>query len=621
MSGVWRIAAIVAVILAAYSNSFRGPFVIDDQASVVQNPDIRDLTRLDRVLAPRPDSPVAGRPLVNLTFAADYALHELEVTGYHVTNLAWHVACALLLFGVVRRTLTLPSMPSALAADAAGIALAVALVWGVHPLTTEVVNYLSQRTESMMAFFLLLTLYAAIRSDGAPGRRWHALAIVACLAGTVCKETIAVAPLLVALYDRVYLYPSWREAARARGSLYLGLAASWLVLGGIVLSGPRAAVSGFSSGVSPWTYLLNQAVIVVDYLRLSIWPSGLVVLYGWPETLTLGDVLPYALGVVALLAITLVALVRAPRFGYLGAWFFIALAPASSVVPIATEVGAERRMYLPLMALVVLAVLGVAAVLRAVLGTTGETRRAARVASAVLLGLSVAGLAALTVRRTAEYASPVTLARTAVERRPTAVAHHLLGEHLALEGQNAEAEKELRAAIALGDSRARYQLGALLLNAQRFPEAASELEAFVATAGVPQRLRWLEPPLLEVLTSRLRLAQIYAVDRRWADTAAQARLVLEVAPRHPEALRLLGLALSGAQVCPEAVAVLREYLAVRPADATARSNLAIALIATGRLDDAVSELKRAVETEPGNANARRLLDMAVADQRALDAAR
>ena len=115
---MWRVAAIVAVILAAYSNSFRGPFVIDDQASVVQNPDIRDLARLDRVLAPRPDSPVAGRPLVNLTFAADYALHELEVTGYHVTNLAWHVACAWLLFGVVRRTLTLPSMPPALAADA-----------------------------------------------------------------------------------------------------------------------------------------------------------------------------------------------------------------------------------------------------------------------------------------------------------------------------------------------------------------------------------------------------------------------------------------------------------------------------------------------------------------------
>ena len=379
----------------------------------------------------------------------------------------------------------------------------------------------------MMAFFLLLTLYAAIRSEGSPGRRWHALAIVACLAGTVCKETIAVAPLLVALYDRVYLYPSWREAARARGSLYLGLAASWLVLGGIVLSGPRAAVSGFSSGVSPWTYLLNQAVIVVDYLRLSIWPSGLVVLYGWPETLTLGDVLPYALGVVALLAITLVALVRAPRLGYLGAWFFIALAPdveprsdchggrcrATDVSPADGAGGAGRARR------------GRRAPRRA--RRHRERRRAARVAAAVMLGLSVAGLAALTVRRTAEYASPLTLARTVVERRPTAVAHHLLGEHLALAGQSAEAEKELRAAIALGNSRARYQLGALLLNAQRFRRGGAELEAFVATAGVPQRLRWLEPPLLEVLTSRLRagadLRRRAALGRYGGTGAAGAR--------------------------------------------------------------------------------------------------
>jgi len=161
----WRAGVILAVILAAYSNSFRGPFVIDDQASVVQNADIRELTRLDRVLSPRRDSPVAGRPLVNLSFALDYAVSGLGVTAYHVTNLAWHVACAWLLFGVVRRTLALPSMPPAVAADAPNLALAVAVVWGVHPLTTEVVDYLSQRTESMMACFLLLTLYAAIRSN------------------------------------------------------------------------------------------------------------------------------------------------------------------------------------------------------------------------------------------------------------------------------------------------------------------------------------------------------------------------------------------------------------------------------------------------------------------------
>jgi hypothetical protein len=58
---VWRAGVILAVILAAYSNSFRGPFVIDDQASVVQNPDIRELTRLDRVLVAAPRF-TRGRP-------------------------------------------------------------------------------------------------------------------------------------------------------------------------------------------------------------------------------------------------------------------------------------------------------------------------------------------------------------------------------------------------------------------------------------------------------------------------------------------------------------------------------------------------------------------------------
>jgi tetratricopeptide (TPR) repeat protein len=273
-------------------------------------------------------------------------------------------------------------------------------------------------------------------------------------------------------------------------------------------------------------------------------------------------------------------------------------------------------MYVPLMALAVLAVLGVAAAARALSGGTAAGLRTARATTAVVVVAAVAGMSALTLQRTTEYASPLTLARTVVERRPTALAHHLLGEQLGLAGDRAEAEKELRAAVALGDSRARYQLGLLLMDGQRVAEAGPELEAFVATAGVPQRLRWLEPPLVDVLSARLQLSQVYGLQRRWADAAAQARLVLDVAPRHPEALRLLGIALLGAQVWPETITVLRDYLALRPADAQARSNLAVALIGAGRLDEAVGELRRAVQSDPNDANARRLLSMALGDQQA-----
>jgi predicted Zn-dependent protease len=133
---------------------------------------------------------------------------------------------------------------------------------------------------------------------------------------------------------------------------------------------------------------------------------------------------------------------------------------------------------------------------------------------------------------------------------------------------------------------------------------------------VPQRLRWLDPPLIEVLTARLQLAQIYGVERRWADAAAQARLVLDASPHHPEATRLLGVSLLAAQVWPEAVTVLQDYLAIRPNDSRTRANLAVALIALGQLDAGVTELQRAAATDPSDPNTRRLLDMALADQRA-----
>jgi protein O-mannosyl-transferase len=165
-------------------------------------------------------------------------------------------------------------------------------------------------------------------------------------------------PAMVVMYDRVFIFKSMKDAIRARWRLYGGLAVTWGVLGLLLASGPRIHSAGFSAGVSPWTYLLNQTVMMVRYLRLAVWPDSLVVNYGWPLPLTLADVLPQALMVVALLGATIAALIRRPPLGFLGASFFITLSPTSSVVPIATEVGAERRMYLPLIPLVVLAVVG-----------------------------------------------------------------------------------------------------------------------------------------------------------------------------------------------------------------------------------------------------------------------
>lgn len=359
----WRAALIVIAAFLAYWNSFSAPFVFDDVASVVENRQIREWWNVGGLLTSERELPVAGRPLVNASFALNYALGGLDVHGYHAWNLAVHLVCALLVFGLVRFTLEQPALREQFGSRAPDLAFAVALLWSLHPLNTEAVDYVTQRTESMMALFYLATLVASSRAAAVPSqRRWPIAAVVLCAAGMACKESMVTAPVMVALYDRTFLFRSFKEAFAKRWRLYAGLAATWVILGLLLSVGARIHSAGFSAGVGVWTYLLNQTVMIVRYLYLAIWPWSLVSNYGWPAPLTLADVLPQAAAVCALLAATLIAMVRWRSLGFAGAWFFLTLAPTSSVVPIVTEVGAERRMYLPLVSLIALAVVGGAAV-------------------------------------------------------------------------------------------------------------------------------------------------------------------------------------------------------------------------------------------------------------------
>jgi tetratricopeptide (TPR) repeat protein len=588
----WRAAVIGLAVALTYANSLHGPFVLDDNAAIVQNEQIRELTHPAAVLLPESDSPVAGRPLVNLSFALNYAVGGLNVRGYHIANLALHLACALLAFGLIRRTLELPRIRRQFEGSAINLAFAPALLWAVHPLNSEVVDYLTQRSESMMAALYLSTLYTAHRALTAPRKRmWQALAVISCALGMLCKESMATAPVMVALYDRVFAFDSWRDAVRSRFRLYVGLTATWLVLVAVVLSGARSGVAGFSSGVSPWTYLLNQAVVITHYLRLTFWPRGMVVFYGWPAPLTLADVVPYAILMLTLLVATIAALARMPPLGFLGAWFFLTLAPASSVVPVATEVGAERRMYLPLLALVMLTVAAADEVWK----RWPAIRTLAIVPMIALAG--VAGvLSAATVVRNREYASPLSLAQTVVDRRPTAVAYHILGEQLMLEGRDLDAVVPLSEAVARGNSRAGYQLGLVLFNERKLSEAVQRLDAFVRTSELPYRLvpRWLEPPRSDVVSARVLMARVFGSERQWGQAAEQAELALKLMPSHPDAQRIL----AGALI-----------------------NLGVARVVAGDFDEAVKFFRRAAAADPANVKARDLLEMALKDQRQVAAER
>ncbi len=550
---------------------------------------------------PPRELPVAGRPFVNLSFAIDYAIGGLDVRGYHLTNIAIHLACALLLFALIRRTLTRPMIVDRFRANADNLAFACALIWVVHPLNSEAVDYITQRTESMMALFFLLTLYASVRALEVERRRfWQAVAIASSALGMGCKESMIIAPLMVLVYDRTFVFDSWKEAGRARWKLYLPLAATWIELAALVWSGPRGHSAGFSTDVGPWTYLLNQSVMVVRYLRLAIAPTDLVANYGFPRRLAFTDVLPY-MTLVALLAAGAAATVfRRPAVGFLGVWFFLTLAPTTSIVPIATEVGAERRMYLPLAAIVVFAVIAFALLSERI----SLAARARRPLGHAILAVVAATLAGATIVRNREYGSALVLAETTLHRHPGGVAHYLVGTELIAAGRPNEAVPHLRDAVG-EDPRARYALGVELYREGKLAEAVDTLQEFIRD----------QPELLEVISARMLIGRAYTREGKLQDAVEMFARILAIVPSYTDAHGGLADALFAEGQLEDAVPHYREFLRVHPDDFAALTKVGVALAETGHPDQALAAFRAAVHVDPTSEIARRNLETAEAATR------
>jgi tetratricopeptide (TPR) repeat protein len=568
---------------AAYHNSFSGPFVFDDIPAILDNPSIRHLWPITRVMvAPLSSAGANGRPMVNLSLAVNYALGGTNVGGYHVVNLLLHVAVALVLFTLVLRTLRLPSLKGRFATKAWPIALAITLLWTVHPLLTESVTAVIQRNELIVGFFYLLTLYGVVRScDSASRAFWYGWVIAACLLGMASKEVMATAPIMVLLYDRAFLSGSFKQALRQRGRLYLGLAATWLLLGLLIFShSDRNQTVGFGYGVTWWAYALTQCWAIVHYLRLALWPQGLVFDYGTQVITDFGSVWPQAILLLVLLGATAYATIRRPKLGFAGCWFFGILAPSSSIVPLTTQTMAEHRMYLPLISVVVLAAVGLFA-------KASKNAGLATVALlAVLFGWG-------TVQRNEVYRSAVSLWGDTVSKRPTNVrAHNHLGNALDSAGRRSEALASYDRALQLRPDHAMayYNKAELLLKMGQTPAA------------------------LELFDQALRIAPAYfKAIRGKGDALVQAgrgeaavllyQEALKLEPDDADAARSLGIALLRVGRIAEAIERLEAVLRVDPRDARAHNNLGYAFLKVGRVESALLHFEAAVRLEPDSAEA------------------
>jgi len=479
----WIVPWLIALAaVAAYSGSFNGVFLLDDHKVIRNSPEIGHLWPVCYGL----------RFVVDFTFKLNYLVSGFDVVSYHVVNLAIHIMAGLLLYGVIRRSLLRPLFLGRYDRNALQIAAFIAAIWVAHPLQTESVTYICQRYESMMGMFLLLCLYCFIRGidAGEMKNAWMSLSVVACALGMGSKEGMLVAPVVIFLYDYIFVTSPIRELLRTRSRYYFALLLTLLILVFLFLldrvEGPNSGRSfAVLSNVSPATYLFTQFGVILHYLRLAAWPSSLCLDYAWPAAQGMGAILLPVLIVGILFCLALWAFLERKPSGFVGLAFFVLIAPNSSVFPIA-DFAFEHRMYLPLTCLVTLAVTVTHWFSEKMFsGSIISVHSRNRVYS-LIGGIAVLLCVVLTAQRNKDYLSEEAMWRDIVRKRPDNLrARNDLAVALSERGRTEEALKQYGEVLSRipADIRNRLEAGQIRVSGV-FVNNSFEYNYFVAHANL-----------------------------------------------------------------------------------------------------------------------------------------
>lgn len=631
--------------LAVYSNSFQTPFVYDGVPFIVQNASLRQLN-------PLKFTDGRERPVAYFTFALNYALDGYRVWGYHAVNLAIHVAAAWTLFGLLRRTLQFSprcperfggsrtSTPSAwlggFMSSAGGFALAVAALWLVHPLQTASVTYVYQRQESLMGLLYLLTLYCVLRGiqashpdDSAPrdGRRngyfWYAGAVACSLLGMGTKEVMVTAPLMTVWYDRVFWARSWRELLHRRGLLYALLAATAAVPVAVVLLN-KAKYQSVGLLVhevySPWEYALSQPGVICHYLWLCFDPRGLCIDPNWPVATSADQIVGPALFIGLLLGLTAWCVWRRPAWGFVGGWFFVILAPTSSVVPI-LDLAYDHRMYLSLAAVLLVVVMGLQAVWhRLARWSPAPLFRRTWLPAAVTAAVVVV-FGAQTLLRNQTYHSAAAIWYDAVEKAPhNPRAHYSFARELHEAGDRSpqtelEALAEVNVAIELvaRTGHDRVYVDARTLRGTILERLAMNADLQGRAAAAEGQVAWLAGDFDEVARCADEARLCWSDTDRWFEEAeTDLRCGLELEKDKAEAWNNLGNLFARKLQMREAVECYDRAIAVDPRSALAWKNRGSARMNLGQLPEAVRDLRQAIALDGTQASFYYMLALAQA---------
>jgi len=602
------VVLIIVVAAGVFVNALRSEFIWDDYAVIAHNDHIRDLhdpLRFfgldywltlydeDRGLRGR-----AYRPLVELSFAVEYAIWEYNQIGWHITSVTWHaVNCVLLYFlmlGVLRDKV---------------LATFCALLFAAHPIHVEAVVWAKARSE-LLAFMLMLVstlLYLRFVAPAPPARRrtWvYLLSLLAFALALLSKASSLVLPALLVLYVWCFLPRNGLRGALIAIGPFAGLAGGFLALDSMI---PGMALTIYWS---TWSYQHLLAILgtIARYLGLFVAPVelwggehpvwnfvhrlfpghvGLCLHQPYPrvESLWAPEPLTGLVLLVILLGATVFALLRSRLTFFALGWLLIGLAPISNLKLLPRLIG-EGRAYI--------ASVGFCLLVTLLLGRIRSIRRLplpwltpARLAIG-LCAVIVMVYSGLTVRRNMDWRDNYTLWTDTVAKNPHAIdAHRHLATHYMDAGQRYKAIPHLQAASTI---------------VPEYPRAVRQLAKICADQGLLiEAIRLYELVLQyepDNVEARLGLSTVYLTKNRLVEALDQLKAALQYDPESAEAHQKMGYVYVLQERFDEAVAAFRRAADLGGDVAATHHALGTVYSRTDRHEAAIKEYLAAVRAEP-----------------------
>jgi len=582
-----RIIGVILIIITGflvYGGSLHSEFHLDDESTVTANRDIRSIK--SAILSGSP------RFITNLTFAINYHFCELDTFGYNLTNLIIHIISGILVFFVIELTLKLPLLKERFGGYALDIGLLAALIFTVHPVQTGAVTYITQRMESQSSMFYLAALLFFILSVCRPGHKISLTlaAVISSFLAMGSKQIATTIPVLILVYDFMLISGGDLNELKKRRLSHI-LISSTLILPAY-LTITNLDVYGKTSGfgipyVSPLNYLFTQFSVVLYYIKLIFLPYPLNLDYDWRYAQGLFE-FPTFLSFLTLVGVAIMTLKiakRRPLYAFLIIWYFLILAPSSSIIPLKDAIF-EHRVYLASVGIIWLSLLGTVPLLGSKTSIFGLMPVRYLHTTLICIVILVFGL--LTIQRNMAWETEITLWEDTVNKSPNKSRPHLnLGTAYKRAGLIRKAIAEYKESFRVDPSYGRGQsnLGVAYYEMGRVDEAIKEIkQAMEKSPGLPE--------------IHYNLGIIYREQKDLYEAIQSYKRAIELDPEYEDAYFNLGEIYIETERIDEAISLYEKLVSMKPYLASAHANLGGLYSQKGDFAKAEKELKKAVRLKP-----------------------